>query len=56
MPRRARLALPGIPWHIIERSDNRPVCFHGEEDYQFCLHYLSEFSGKFGCAFTPTRG
>ena len=42
MPRRARLSLPGIPWHIIQRGHNRSVCFHGEEDYQFYLHYLSE--------------
>ena len=50
MPRRARLSLPGIPWHIIQRGNNRSVCFHGEEDYQFYLHYLKEFADKFGCA------
>ncbi len=49
MPRRARLSLPGIPWHIIQRGNNRSVCFHAEEDYQFYLHYLNEFAGKFGC-------
>ncbi len=46
---RSRLALPGIPWHIIQRGNNRAVCFHGEDDYQFYLHYLNKFSGKFGC-------
>ena len=50
MPRRARLSLPGIPWHIIQRGNNRSVCFHTEEDYQFCLHYLREFAERFGCA------
>ena len=50
MPRRARLAVPGIPWHIIQRGNNRSVCFHAEEDYQFYLHYLREFADKFGCA------
>ncbi len=50
MPRRARLSLPGIPWHIIQRGNNRSVCFHAEEDYQFYLHYLREFAAKFGCA------
>ena len=49
MPRRARLALPGIPWHIIQRGNNRAICFHAEEVYQFYPHYLNEFSGKFGC-------
>ena len=23
MPRRSRLAIPGIPWHIIQRGNNR---------------------------------
>ena len=48
--RGARLSLPGIPWHIIQRGNNRAVCFHAEEDYQFYLHYLKEFAGKFDCA------
>ena len=50
MPRRARLSVPGIPWHIIQRGNNRSVCFLAEEDYQFYLHYLKEFADKFGCA------
>ncbi len=50
MPRRARLAIPGIPWHIIQRGNNRSVCFHAEEDFQFYLHYLQEFATQFGCA------
>ena len=49
MPRRARLSLPGIPWHIIQRGNNRAVCFHAEADYQYYLHYLKEFADKFGC-------
>jgi putative transposase len=50
MPRRARLSIPGIPWHIIQRGNNRAVCFNAEEDYQYYLHFLQEFSVKFGCA------
>src|SRR3989338_447673 len=50
MPRRARLSIPGIPWHIIQRGNNRSVCFHAEEDFQFYLHYLQEFATQFGCA------
>ena len=49
MPRRARLALAGIPWHIIQRGNNRAVSFNAEADYQFYLHYLKEFADKFGC-------
>jgi putative transposase len=50
MSRRARLSLPGIPWHIIQRGNNRSVCFNAGEDYQFYLHCLNELAGKFGCA------
>ena len=50
MPRRARLAIPGIPWHIIQRGNNRSVCFHAGEDYQLYLHYLEEYATRFGCA------
>lgn len=50
MPRRARLSIPGIPWHIIQRGNNRSVCFHAEEDFQYYLHFLQEFSTKYGCA------
>ena len=50
MLRLARLSFPGIPWHIIQRSNNRSVCFHTEKYYQFYLHDLYEFANKFGCA------
>ena len=50
MPRRARLSLPGIPWHSLQRGNNRSVCFHGEQDYQFYPHYVKELAEKFGCA------
>ena len=50
MPRRARLSIPGVPWHIIQRGNNRAVCFYAERDYQFCLHYLKEFAEQFGYA------
>jgi len=50
MPRRARLSLPGIPWHIIQRGNNRAVCFHAEEDYRRYLDELTELAARFGCA------
>jgi len=28
MPRRARIAVPGIPWHIIQRGDNRSAYYY----------------------------
>ena len=50
MPRRPRLAIAGIPWHIIQRGVNRTACFFAEDDYQFYLHYLHEYARDFGCA------
>lgn len=49
MPRRPRLALPGIPWHIIQRGNNRSVCFYAKDDYRKYLDTLREQAMKFGC-------
>lgn len=53
MPRRARLAIPaipGIPWHIIQRGNNHSVCFHAEDDYRKYLDTLREQATKYDCA------
>jgi len=49
MPRRARLALPGIPLHIIQRGNNRAACFYADEDYPRYLLHLKELSIRFNC-------
>ena len=49
MPRRARLSVAGVPWHIIQRGNNRAVCFHAETDYRRYLDDLAEQSRRFGC-------
>lgn len=38
MTRRARLLLPGTPLHLIQRGNNRSVCFADGDD---CLAYLT---------------
>ncbi len=50
MPRRARITVPGIPWHIIQRGNNRSACFYTESDYQYYLCTLGEQAEKYGCA------
>ena len=50
MPRRARLSIPGIPWHIIQRGNNRSACFCAEEDYRRYLDTLGTLAPKYGCA------
>lgn len=49
MPRRARLAVPGVPWHIIQRGNNRSACFYADEDYHRYLDTLKEQAEKYGC-------
>lgn len=50
MPRRARLSVPGIPWHIIQRGNNRTACFYAEEDYRRYLDTLEEQAERHACA------
>ena len=50
MPRRARLAIANVAWHIIQRGNNRSTCFFTDEDYLFYLYQLEKQSVKFGCA------
>ena len=50
MPRRARLAIPGIPWHIIQRGNNRTACFYSPEDYRRYLDTLRQMAERFACA------
>ena len=49
MPRRARISIPGIPWHIIQRGNNRSACFYADEDYPLYLHHLQEQAEKYDC-------
>ncbi|MGH8605103.1 MAG: hypothetical protein ACREXR_20645, partial [Gammaproteobacteria bacterium] len=48
VPRRPRIALAGVPLHLIQRGNNRAACFFEEEDYRFYLDLLGELSDKFG--------
>lgn len=49
MPRRSRLILPNVPLHIIQRGNNRQICFAAEDDYQFYLEWLARIAKNVGC-------
>ncbi|UGQ45198.1 transposase [Massilia endophytica] len=49
MPRRARLLLPGMPLHIVQRGHNRQQCFFNQTDYLFFLSLLQDFAGRLNC-------
>jgi len=49
MPRRARIVMPHVPVHLIQRGHNRRPCFFEECDFEYYLHWLEYFSAKFEC-------
>ncbi len=49
MPRRARITLPNVPTHLIQRGNNRQPCFFADEDYRRYLDWLAEYAGKTDC-------
>jgi putative transposase len=47
MARLSRLCPPGIPQHIVQRGNNRQVCFCSEIDLATYVKCLKEYSKKF---------
>jgi putative transposase len=47
MARLTRICLPGMPQHIIQRGNNRQVCFGSEEDFSNYAYLLSKYSDEF---------
>ncbi len=50
MPRRPRLAPIGIPQHIIQRGNNRQVCFNSDNDVAAYANWLDEAARKYDVA------
>lgn len=50
MPRKARMYLPGIPAHVVQRGHNRDACFFGDEDFSYYLQVLGEGLRRYGAA------
>ena len=48
MPRRARMYLPDLPYHIVQRGNNREACFIESENYQYYLELWKEISSRYG--------
>lgn len=47
MARLVRVSPVGVPQHVIQRGNNRQICFGGEEDMKAYLNWLKEFSKKY---------
>jgi len=48
MPRRARMYIAGLPYHIVQRGNNREACFFEPENYQYYLELWKECSKRYG--------
>lgn len=50
MPRKARVIVPNMPHHIVQRGHNRNVVFVEERDYQYYLDNLVDWKTELGLA------
>ncbi len=48
MPRRPRHYLSGLPYHVVQRGNNREACFIEPENYQRYLTFWQELSDRYG--------
>ncbi len=48
MPRRARTYISGLPYHIVQRGNNREACFIEPENYSFYLDLWKQMSQRYG--------
>lgn len=48
MPRSPRIAIAGLPLHIVQRGNNRQACFVNTKDYETYLRVMEEASGYYG--------
>lgn len=49
MPRQARLRIPGLPLHVIQRGNNKGACFRDDRDLHVYLSLLDQLSPPYGC-------
>src|SRR5688572_17502811 len=49
MPRTARLRIPGLPLHVVQRGHNRERCFFDRAEFELYLGLLGEFGREHEC-------
>ena len=55
MPRLARIAIPGVPHHIVQRGNNRQDVFFVDDDRRAYLGFLKEHAEPFELQGPPQR-
>jgi len=48
VPRKRRCCPPGLPVHVVQRGNNRQVCFADDADLKAYAHWLREGAEKYG--------
>jgi putative transposase len=48
MPRRTRRYIPGLPYHSVQRGNNREACFIEPENYQYYLTLWQQIAKRYG--------
>src|SRR5210317_626802 len=48
MPRRTLMCLPDLPYHLVQRGNNREPCFLEPENYRFYLELWETHSRQYG--------
>ena len=49
MPRTARLVIPDVSLHVVQRGHDRADCFFDDSDYLTYLVALGTYAARFGC-------
>lgn len=49
MPRQCRLQAAGVTSHVVQRGNNRQVCFFSDDDYLFFLDCLDRAAKRYRC-------
>ncbi len=50
MARLPRICPPSIPQHVIQRGNNRSICFTGDQDFSAYANWLLEYSREYNVA------
>jgi putative transposase len=50
MPRTARIVIPELAIHLVQRGINRADCFFAEKDYSAYLGCLAHYAARFECS------
>lgn len=48
MPRTARIVIPDVPYHVVQRGNNRQDVFFVDDDHRMYLWFLARYAREFG--------